>query len=76
MMRDAEQVLALTKKFIRKEMNDYADHLAGGACPNWENYQKITGVIQGLALVERCILDLAKEDDEEDDTSNGSTATN
>ena len=46
---------------IRTDMNNYADDLAGGACRNFEEYQKLVGVIQGLALAERYLLDLAKK---------------
>lgn len=54
---------------IRKDMNNYADDLAGGACRSFDEYQKLCGVIQGLALAERHILDLVDairkgEDDE------------
>ena len=65
MSRDAEQVLTLVKKYIRAEMNEQADIIATGGCATWDMYQKLTGVVQGLALVERKILDLAKEDDDD-----------
>jgi hypothetical protein len=42
-------------------MNNYADDLAGGVCRNFEDYQKLCGVIQGLATAERYILDLAEK---------------
>jgi hypothetical protein len=64
-MRDADQVLALLKKYIRHEMNEQADIVSTGGCPTWDIYQKLTGVIHGLALVERKLLDLAKEDDDD-----------
>ena len=44
---------------IRKDMHNYADDLAGGACADFSQYQKLCGVIQGLALAERHLLDLA-----------------
>ena len=47
------------RDMIRKDMNNYADDLAGGACPDFSQYQKLCGVIQGLALAERHLLDLA-----------------
>ena len=52
---------------IRKDMNNYADDIAGGVCRTFEEYQKLVGVIQGLALAESYLLALlekAKESDE------------
>ena len=43
---------------IRRDMNNYADDLAGGACRSFEEYQKLCGIISGLALAERYLLDL------------------
>ena len=49
---------------IRKDMNNYADDLAGGACRSFEEYQKLCGIISGLALAERYLLDLLKKVEE------------
>ena len=46
---------------IRTDMNNYADDLAGGMCRNFEEYQKLCGVIQGLATAERYLIDLAEK---------------
>ena len=46
---------------IRTDMNNYADDIAGGACRNFEEYQKLCGIISGLALAERYVLDLLKK---------------
>jgi len=46
---------------IRRDMNNYADDLAGGACRSFEEYQKLCGIISGLALAERYLLDLLKK---------------
>jgi hypothetical protein len=46
---------------IRTDMNNYADDCAGGACKSFEEYQKLCGVIQGLAIAERYLLDLAEK---------------
>ena len=45
---------------IRTDMNNYADDLAGGMCRNFDEYQKLCGVIQGLATAERYLIDLAE----------------
>ena len=54
---DTNFIDALRKK-IREHMNEHADHLPGGGGKNFEEYRHLTGVIAGLAIVERDILDL------------------
>ena len=62
------QVFAETlRKKIREDMNNYADDCAGGACRSFEEYQKLCGVIQGLALAEAHLIDLAKKVEEAND---------
>jgi hypothetical protein len=46
---------------LRTDMNNYADDCAGGACRSFEEYQKLCGTIQGLAIAERHLLDLAEK---------------
>ena len=49
-------------------MNNYADDLANGQCPDFAKYKELCGVIRGLAFAERHLLDLAdlmKEDNDE-----------
>ena len=58
MIQDFARVL---RDQIRKDMNNYADDLAGGVCQNFEQYQKLCGVIQGLAQAERYIIDLVEK---------------
>jgi hypothetical protein len=55
------------RKKIREDMNNYADDCAGGACRSYEEYQKLCGVIQGLALAEAHLIDLAKRVEESND---------
>ena len=64
MIQDFARVL---REQIRTDMNNYADDLAGGSCRNFEEYQKLCGVIQGLAMAERYILDLAKKVEDADE---------
>ena len=52
---------------IRTDMNNYADDLAGGACADFSQYQKLCGVIQGLAIAERYLLDLAETVEKSDE---------
>ena len=46
---------------IRTDMNNYADDIAGGACRSFEDYQKLCGVIQGLATAESYLLALLQK---------------
>ena len=48
-----ENVLGLLKTKIREQMNHLADHLALGSAKDMEEYRKITGIIEGLAMSER-----------------------
>jgi hypothetical protein len=52
---------------IRTDMNNYADDLAGGACRSFDDYQKLCGVIQGLATAERHLLDLVEKVEQSDE---------
>ena len=45
------------KKRLRDAMNQHADHIATGACKDYSDYHKMAGVIEGLALAEREVLD-------------------
>jgi hypothetical protein len=52
---------------IREDMNNYADDISGGICKNFDEYQKLCGVIHGLALAESHLLALAKKVEDSDD---------
>ena len=56
-----QQFASVLRDQIRKDMNNYADDVATGACHDFAAYQKLCGVIQGLALAERYIIDLAEK---------------
>jgi hypothetical protein len=55
------------RKKIREDMNNYTDDLANGVCNSFDDYQKLCGVIHGLALAESHLLALAKKVEEHDD---------
>jgi hypothetical protein len=57
---------ALRKK-LRDDMNNYTDDLANGQCASFELYKELCGVIRGLALAERHLLDLAQLMEEDND---------
>jgi hypothetical protein len=48
-------------------MNNYTDDMANGTCQSFDQYQKLCGVIHGLAIAEGYLLDLAKKVDESDE---------
>ena len=64
MMENFARVL---REQIRTDMNNYADDLAGGACRSFDEYQKLCGVIQGLALAESYLLALLKKVEDTDE---------
>ena len=64
MIQDFVRVL---REKLRTDMNHYADDLAGGSCRTFEEYQKLCGIIQGLALAERYLLDLAQKVEQSDE---------
>jgi hypothetical protein len=51
---------SVLREKLRTEMNNYADDVATGACQDFAAYQKLCGLIQGLALAERLLLDLVE----------------
>tara|TARA_R110000851_G_scaffold70987_2_gene158138 strand:+ start:7480 stop:7686 length:207 start_codon:yes stop_codon:yes gene_type:complete len=53
-----ENLYELYQKNIREYMNEKADFLATGGASSFEEYNKAVGVIQGLALAERELIDL------------------
>ena len=61
MIQDFARVL---REQIRKDMNNYTDDLANGICQSFDQYQKLCGVIHGLAIAEGYLLDLAKKVEE------------
>ena len=64
MIKEFARVL---REKIRTDMNTYADDIAGGAYRNFDEYQKLCGLIQGLALAERYLLDLAEKVENSDE---------
>jgi len=52
---------------IRTDMNNFADDAATGQCQSFEAYKQLCGVIQGLALAERHLMDLLEKVESDDD---------
>lgn len=62
-----QKFASVLREQIRKDMNNYADDLASGMCRTFEEYQKLCGVIQGLAQAERYVIDLVEKVEESDE---------
>jgi hypothetical protein len=62
-----EQFGQVLREMIRKDMNNYADDLATGACKSFEEYKQLCGVIQGLAYAEAHLLSLLEKARRSDD---------
>jgi hypothetical protein len=56
-----ETVFTYMKKVIRDEMNVLADAMATGQCHNMEEYRQMVGKVEGLAWVERELIDLEEK---------------
>lgn len=55
------------RRRVRDLMNDYADTVAGGGAQDFAEYKRLCGVIEGLALAERELLDIRKAVDSDED---------
>lgn len=58
MIKEFARVL---REQIRNDMGNYTDDVARGVCTSFEDYRKLCGVIQGLAIAEQYIIDLAEK---------------
>ena len=54
----SDQLLALLQMKIRAIMNDVTDGAIGGGCKDYGSYTHACGIVQGLALAERELLDI------------------
>lgn len=53
-----EHLFEVYQQKLRERMNELADSVATGAAQSYDEYRKMVGVIEGLALAERELLDL------------------
>ena len=61
----SDNALMTLKDMLRKEMNSWTDNLiADETCKDFADYKYRTGVIHGLALAERDLLELNKRIEE------------
>lgn len=62
-----KEFAGVLREKLRTDMNNYTDDMAGGACRSYDEYQKLCGVISGLALAERHLLDLLEKVEQSDE---------
>jgi metal-dependent amidase/aminoacylase/carboxypeptidase family protein len=67
MSAEINSFVRVLREKIREDMNNYADDVATGVCQNYESYKHLTGIIQGLAMAERHILDLMEKVEKDDE---------
>ena len=53
-----DNTLVYLRVQLRRMMNETSDHLSAGACKDFAEYARCCGVVEGLALAERELLDL------------------
>jgi hypothetical protein len=49
------------RRDIRARLNDLADSISTGGCPDYASYQRLVGKVEGLAEAERFLLDLEQK---------------
>jgi len=55
-----EHLFEVYQQKIRERMNDIADSISTGSAKSYDEYQNMVGVINGLAIAERELLDLVE----------------
>lgn len=58
MTLETDAFIRVLREKIRTDMNNYADDVATGACQDFPAYKELCGVIRGMAIAERHILDI------------------
>ena len=61
------KILSVLRTKIRGHMNTLADEVAGGSAKDFGEYRNLCGVIHGLALAERDLLDLQNSMEQSED---------
>jgi hypothetical protein len=57
----SDRILDHLREVLRRIMNEHADSLATGNCQDYAEYKRFCGIIEGLALAEREILDIKEK---------------
>tara|TARA_R100001015_G_C4594010_1_gene149308 strand:- start:756 stop:953 length:198 start_codon:yes stop_codon:yes gene_type:complete len=56
-----QHILNRLQQYIRNQMNDGSDHLSTGGAQSFDEYHRMVGRIEGLAMAERELLDLMQK---------------
>lgn len=56
-MKAKDPTLEYLRQKIRGHMNDTSDNMINGACEDFGHYKHYVGIVEGLALAERELLD-------------------
>jgi hypothetical protein len=62
-----QKFASVVREHVRRDMNNYCDDLANGVCKSFDEYQKLCGVIRGLALAEEHLLALLEKVEKSDE---------
>lgn len=62
-----DHLLDRLRRRLRDLLNDYADTIAGGGAQDFAEYKRLCGVIEGIALAERELLDVRQKADADED---------
>ena len=65
MQAASDNLAEFLRKSLRQQMNDMADHIAGGGCIDFSEYKRCCGIVEGLARAERELLDLTQQIDDD-----------
>lgn len=61
MSSDAVNLAIILRKKIRSELNNLSDDIANGVCASFDDYKFRTGIIYGLGMSERMLLDTQQQ---------------
>lgn len=68
MAKAKDETLEHLRGKLREHMNQYTDHMLDPGCNSFEEYKYIKGLVDGLALAERELLDIDDMLHRSDDT--------
>ena len=64
---EADKLALALREKLRTLMNEHTDSVALGSAQSYDQYQRMVGQIEGLAIAERALLSLVRTSDEEDE---------
>lgn len=64
---DVHNFAETVRSILRKYMNEQTDNVALGGAQSFEDYNRLVGQIEGLAIAERELLNLLSVDPDEED---------